>query len=97
MIRLDNSLVWVVASVVLAVSCALVALVAAVAAVVVVAVVDADAAEVAAVVAVVAPVKYPGFLKEVPACAGTFLYSMRHKGQIVVHRIKVKCCANSST
>ncbi|MDV7764694.1 hypothetical protein [Peribacillus sp. CSMR9] len=55
------------------------------------------AAAVAAVVADVAAVKYPGFLKEVPACAGTFLYSIRHKGQIVVHRIKVKCCANSST
>ncbi|SNT46633.1 hypothetical protein SAMN05444672_12836 [Bacillus sp. OK838] len=54
-------------------------------------------AAVAAVVADVAAVKYPGFLKEVPACAGTFLYSIRHKGQIVIHRIKVKCCANSST
>jgi hypothetical protein len=48
------------------------------------------AAEVAAVVADVAAVKYLGFLKEVPACAGTFLYCIRHKGQIVVHRIKVK-------
>jgi hypothetical protein len=89
--------VWAAALAVLAVSYASVALVAAVAVVVVVAVVDADAAAVAAVVADVAGVKYPGFLKEVPACAGTFLYSMRHKGQIVVHRIKVKCCANSST
>ncbi|MFJ8069476.1 hypothetical protein ACIQZD_11060 [Peribacillus sp. NPDC096447] len=75
---------------VLAVSCALVALVAAVAAVAVIAVVDADAAEVAAVVAGVAPVKYPGFQKEVPACTGTFLYIIRHKRQIVIHRIKVK-------
>lgn len=57
----------------------------------------ADAAEVAADVADVAAVKYPDFLKEVPACTGTFLYGIRHKGQIVVHRIKVKCCANSST
>ncbi len=55
------------------------------------------AAAVAADVADVAAVKYPDFLKEVPACTGTFLYCIRHKGQIVVHRIKVKCCANSST
>ena len=89
MIRPDNSLVWA-ALVVLAVSCALAALVAADA------VVDADAAEGAAVVADVvdvadvAAVKYPGFLKEVPACTGTFLYIIRHKRQIVIHRIKVK-------
>lgn len=90
MIRPDNSLVWAVASVVLAVSCALVALVAAVAVVAVVAVVDADAAEVAAAVADVAGVKDSSLLKKVPACTGTFLYCIRHKRQIVIHRIKVK-------
>lgn len=89
MIRPGNSSVWA-ALVVLAVSCALVALVAAAAVVVVVAVVDAHAAEDAAVVADVAAVKYPGFLKKVPACTGTFLYIIRHKRQIVIHRIKVK-------
>ncbi|WP_411836523.1 hypothetical protein [Peribacillus simplex] len=73
----------------MAVFCALVALVAAVA---VVAVVDADAAEGAAVVADVADVKVSGLLKKSPCgAAGTFLYCIRHKGQIVVHRIKVKC------
>lgn len=87
MIRPDNSLVWAVALVVLAVSCASVALVAAVAVVAVVAVAVADAAE---VVADVAAVKYPGFLKVVPACTGTFLYIIRHKRQIVIHRIRVK-------
>ncbi|MCM3673844.1 hypothetical protein M3699_08095 [Peribacillus simplex] len=80
--------------VVLAVSCALVALVA-------FAVVDADAADAAegaAVVADVAPVKVSGLLKKSPCgAAGTFLYCIRHKGQIAVHRIKVKYCAESST
>ena len=85
------------ALVVLAASCALAALVAAVAAVDVDAVADADVAEGAAVVADVAAVKYPGFLKKVPACTGTFLYIIRHKGQNAVHMIKVKCCAKSST
>lgn len=91
MIRPGNSLVWA-ALVVLAVSCASVALVAAVA---VDAVVDADVAEGAAVVADVADVaavKVSGLLKKSPCgVAGTFLYCIRHKGQIVVHRIKVKC------
>ena len=84
MIRLDNSLVWAVALVVLAVSYALVALVA-------FAVVVVDAAEgvVVADVADVAAVKVSGLLKKGPCgAAGTFLYSIRHKRQIVVHRIK---------
>ena len=90
MIRPDNSLVWA-ALVVLAVSCALAALVAADA------VVDADAAEGAAVVADVADVadvvavKVSGLIKKSPCgTAGTFLYIIRHKRQIVIHRIKVK-------
>lgn len=84
--------------VVLAVSCALAALVAAVAVVVVVVVVDADAAADAAVVADVADIKVSGLLKKSPCgAAGTFLYCIRHKRQIVVHRIEVKCCAKSST
>ncbi|MGZ9819588.1 hypothetical protein ACXM0N_27385 [Peribacillus simplex] len=75
----------------MAVSCALVALVAAGAVVDAVAVVDADAAAGAAVVAVVADVKVSGLLKKSPCgAAGTFLYSIRHKGQIVVHRMIVK-------
>lgn len=74
--------------VVLAVSCASVALVAAVA---VDAVVDADVAEGAAVVADVAAVKVSGLLKKSPCGAvGTFLYGIRHKRQIVVHRMIVK-------
>lgn len=97
MIRPGNSLVWA-ALVVLAVSCASVALVAAVA---VDAVVDADAAEGAAVVADVADVaavKVSGLLKKSPCgAAGTFLYGIRHKRQIVVHRIEVKYCAKSGT
>lgn len=91
MIRPDSSLVWAVASVVLAVSCASVALVAAVAVDAVDAVVDADVAEGAAVVADVAAVKVSGLLKKSPCgAAGTFLYSIRHKRQIVVHRMIVK-------
>ncbi|WP_413003348.1 hypothetical protein [Peribacillus frigoritolerans] len=93
MIRPGNSLVWA-ALVVLAVSCASVALVAAVA---VDAVVDADVAEGAAVVAEGAPVvadvaavKVSGLLKKSPCgAAGTFLYGIRHKRQIVVHRMIV--------
>lgn len=74
--------------VVLAVSCASVALVAAVAVDAVDAVVDAD---VAAVVADVAAVKVSGLLKKSPCgAAGTFLYGIRHKRQIVVHRMIVK-------
>ncbi|WP_412760933.1 hypothetical protein [Peribacillus frigoritolerans] len=74
---------------VLAVSCALAALVAAVAVAVVV---DADAAEGAAVVADVAVVKVSDLLKKSPCgAAGTFLYCIRHKRQIVVHRMIVKC------
>jgi hypothetical protein len=96
MIRLGNSLV-LAALVVLAVSCALVALVAAVAVVDAVAVADADAAAVAAVVAVVAAVKFQVIKKSPCGAAGTFLYCIRHKRQIVVHRIKVKCCAKGST
>ncbi|WP_413022432.1 hypothetical protein [Peribacillus frigoritolerans] len=94
MIRPGNSLVWA-ALVVLAVSCASVALVAAVA------VVDADVAAGAAVVADVADVaavKVSGLLKKSPCgAAGTFLYGIRHKRQIVVHRIEVKYCAKSGT
>ena len=91
MIRPDSSLVWAAASVVLAVSCASVALVAAVAVDAVDAVVDADVAEGAAVVADVAAVKVSGLLKKSPCgAAGTFLYSIRHKRQIVVHRMIVK-------
>lgn len=91
MIRPDSSLVWAVALVVLAVSCASVALVAAVAVDAVDAVVDADVAEGAAVVADVAAVKVSGLLKKSPCGAvGTFLYSIRHKRQIVVHRMIVK-------
>ncbi|MFJ7995066.1 hypothetical protein ACIQY5_23385 [Peribacillus frigoritolerans] len=72
----------------MAVSCALAALVAAVA---VDAVVDADAAAGAAVVADVAAVKVSDLLKKSPCvAAGTFLYSIRHKRQIVVHRMIVK-------
>ncbi|WP_412760844.1 hypothetical protein [Peribacillus frigoritolerans] len=90
MIRPGNSLVWA-ALVVLAVSCASVALVAAVA---VDAVVDADVAEGAAVVAegapVVADVAAVSLLKKSPCgAAGTFLYGIRHKRQIVVHRMIV--------
>lgn len=97
MIRLVNSLVWAVALVVLAVSCASVALVAAVAVDAVDAVVDADVAEGAGVVADDAAVKFQAIKKSPCGAAGTFLYCIRHKGQIVVHRIKVKCCAKSST
>ncbi|MFE4075338.1 hypothetical protein [Peribacillus sp. YIM B13477] len=79
----------------MAVSCALAALAAAVA------VVDADAAADAAVVADVADVadvKVSGLLKKSPCgAAGTFLYFIRHKRQIVVHRIEVKYCAKSGT
>ena len=93
MIRLGNSLVWAVALVVLAVSCASVALVAAVAVVDADAVADADAAADAAVVADVADVaavKVSGLLKKSPCgAAGTFLYGIRHKRQIVVHRMIV--------
>lgn len=50
---------------------------------------------VAAEVAVVAVVKSSSFLKRrrCPCIdvAGTFLYKIRHKRQIVIHRIKVKC------
>ncbi|KOR85903.1 hypothetical protein AM233_19110 [Bacillus sp. FJAT-22058] len=92
MIRPDNSLVWAAALGVLAVSCASVALVAAVAVDAVDAVVDADVAEGAAVVADVAAVKVSGLLKKSPCgAAGTFLYCIRHKRQIVVHRMIVKC------
>ncbi|MFK9120285.1 hypothetical protein ACJEBK_25935 [Peribacillus frigoritolerans] len=84
--------------VVLAVSCALAALAAAVAVVDAVAVADADAAADAAVVADVADVKVSGLLKKSPCgAAGTFLYFIRHKRQIVVHRIEVKYCAKSGT
>lgn len=76
--------------VVLAVSCASVALVAAVAVDAVDAVVDADVAEGAPVVADVAAVKVSGLLKKGPCGAGTFLYCIRHKRQIVVHRMIVK-------
>lgn len=86
------------ALVVLAVSCALAALAAAVAVVDAVAVADADAAADAAVVADVADVKVSGLLKKSPCgAAGTFLYFIRHKRQIVVHRIEVKYCAKSGT
>ncbi|MDP9739223.1 UNVERIFIED_ORG: hypothetical protein QFZ59_001053 [Bacillus sp. B2I3] len=84
--------------VVLAVSCASVALVAAVAVDAVDAVVDADVAEGAPVVADVAAVKVSGLLKKSPCgAAGTFLYGIRHKRQIVVHRMIVKYCAKSGT
>lgn len=73
--------------VVLAVSCALVALVAFAVVVVDVAVVAAGAP----VVADVAAVKVSGLLKKGPCgAAGTFLYGIRHKRQIVVHRMIVK-------
>ncbi len=82
----------------MAVSCALAALAAAVAVVDAVAVADADAAADAAVVADVADVKVSGLLKKSPCgAAGTFLYFIRHKRQIVVHRIEVKYCAKSGT
>ncbi|MDR4924742.1 hypothetical protein [Peribacillus simplex] len=62
------------------------------------AVVDADAAADAAVVADVADIKVSGLLKKSPCdAAGTFLYCIRHKRQIVVHRIEVKYCAKSGT
>ncbi|WP_454861749.1 hypothetical protein [Peribacillus frigoritolerans] len=81
------------ALVVLAVSYVLAALVAAVAVVGADAVVDADAAADAAVVADVADVaavKVSGLLKKSPCgAAGTFLYGIRHKRQIVVHRMIV--------
>ena len=69
MIRLGNSLVWAVALVVLAVSCALAALVAADAAAVVV---DADAAADAAVVADVAAVKVSGTKEKSLRCSRDF-------------------------
>lgn len=82
----------------MAVSCALAVLAAAVAVVDAVAVADADAAAAAAVVADVADVKVSGLLKKSPCgAAGTFLYFIRHKRQIVVHRIEVKYCAKSGT
>lgn len=53
------------------------------------------AAVVAAEVVDVAVVKSSSFLKRrrCPCIdvAGTFLYKIRHKRQIVIHRIKVKC------
>ncbi|WP_176474857.1 hypothetical protein [Peribacillus simplex] len=82
----------------MAVSYVLAALAAAVAVVDAVAVADADAAADAAVVADVADVKVSGLLKKSPCgAAGTFLYGIRHKRQIVVHRIEVKYCAKSGT
>lgn len=53
------------------------------------------AAVVAAEVVDVAVVKSSSFLKRRRSpcidVAGTFLYKIRHKRQIVIHRIKVKC------